>query len=150
MTRTIVATLTGLAIALALAVPHAPSEAAEVKSLRGGIAIPNAPKRVDRPYKLDVPDEPFARAYKQQPPLINHKVAKYRINLKENRCMRCHDKANHKKEEAPMAGKSHYIGAGGKEMQNISGSRYFCTQCHVPQRDAKPLVENIFKGTPQK
>ena len=49
-----------------------------------------------------------------------------------------------------MAGKSHYIGAGGKEMQTISASRYFCTQCHVPQRDVKPLVENIFKGTPQK
>ena len=28
---------------------------------------------------------------------------------------------------------------------NVSARRYFCTQCHVPQADAQPLVENTFK-----
>ncbi|MFV7791583.1 nitrate reductase cytochrome c-type subunit, partial [Aliarcobacter lanthieri] len=27
----------------------------------------------------------------------------------------------------------------------ISDSRFNCTQCHVPQSDAKPLVGNSFK-----
>ncbi|MCB1961304.1 MAG: nitrate reductase cytochrome c-type subunit, partial [Rhodocyclaceae bacterium] len=30
-------------------------------------------------------------------------------------------------------------------LSNISPRRYFCNQCHVPQFDAKPLVENTFK-----
>ena len=150
MTRIIVATLTGLAIALAAAVPSTSSQAAGVKSLRGDLAIPSGPRKADRSYRLVVPDEACPRAFKQQPPLINHKVAKYRINLKENRCLRCHDKTTYKKEEAPMAGKSHYAGADGKEMQTISALRYFCTQCHVSQLDAKPLVRNTFKGVPQK
>ena len=33
----------------------------------------------------------------------------------------------------------------GQELDNISPRRYFCTQCHVAQTDAKPLVENGFK-----
>ncbi|WP_175463882.1 nitrate reductase cytochrome c-type subunit, partial [Vibrio cholerae] len=27
----------------------------------------------------------------------------------------------------------------------VSPRRYFCLQCHVPQADAKPLVENDFE-----
>jgi nitrate reductase (cytochrome), electron transfer subunit len=27
---------------------------------------------------------------------------------------------------------------------HLSPRRYFCTQCHVPQADAKPLVGNTF------
>jgi cytochrome c-type protein NapB len=27
---------------------------------------------------------------------------------------------------------------------DISPRRYFCMQCHVPQTDAKPLVDNVF------
>ncbi|EEZ41609.1 putative periplasmic nitrate reductase,cytochrome c-type protein [Photobacterium damselae subsp. damselae CIP 102761] len=30
-------------------------------------------------------------------------------------------------------------------MSDVSPSRYFCQQCHVPQVDAKPLVGNQFK-----
>ncbi|OAD21154.1 periplasmiC nitrate reductase, diheme cytochrome c subunit, partial [Candidatus Thiomargarita nelsonii] len=31
------------------------------------------------------------------------------------------------------------------ELANIAPLRYFCTQCHAPQVDAKPLVENTFQ-----
>ncbi len=34
--------------------------------------------------------------------------------------------------------------ATGQELEHRP-RRYFCTQCHVPQTDAKPLVENTFK-----
>ncbi|MNW21429.1 Periplasmic nitrate reductase, electron transfer subunit precursor [compost metagenome] len=29
-------------------------------------------------------------------------------------------------------------------LADVSPRRYFCTQCHVPQADAKPLVGNTF------
>ncbi|MBK9783320.1 MAG: nitrate reductase cytochrome c-type subunit [Betaproteobacteria bacterium] len=37
--------------------------------------------------------------------------------------------------------KSHYLDREDKKPANISPRRYFCQQCHVPQFDAKPLVE---------
>jgi cytochrome c-type protein NapB len=29
-------------------------------------------------------------------------------------------------------------------LADVSRRRYFCTQCHVPQTDARPLVGNSF------
>ena len=29
-------------------------------------------------------------------------------------------------------------------LADVSPRRYFCTQCHVEQTDAQPLVENTF------
>ncbi|MBL8436728.1 MAG: nitrate reductase cytochrome c-type subunit, partial [Zoogloeaceae bacterium] len=40
---------------------------------------------------------------------------------------------------------THFKNREGQELSNISPRRYFCTQCHVPQTDAKPLVGNSFK-----
>jgi cytochrome c-type protein NapB len=34
----------------------------------------------------------------------------------------------------------------GKVLDMLSSRRYFCTQCHVAQEDAKPLVQNTFTG----
>jgi len=102
------------------------------------------PPEVFKP-KVDQPS--IKRNFKAQPPLIPHTVDKYEINLKINRCLKCHDKPNYEDEEAPMVGKSHYIGPDGKERDQINMSRYFCSQCHVPQTVATPLVENSFVGT---
>ena len=33
----------------------------------------------------------------------------------------------------------------GMTLGEVSPRRYFCLQCHVPQADAKPLVNNTFK-----
>ena len=44
-----------------------------------------------------------------------------------------------------MVAKSHYLDREDKKHPNISPRRYFCLQCHVPQFDAKPLVENTYK-----
>lgn len=143
MKKTLTVLLAGLIFPLFVAA--GPVTAEEVKSLRGGKALPEA-ESPPTTAKLILDQESFARNYKQQPPLIPHKVEKYRINLKTNRCLRCHDKDNFKEEEAPMVGKSHYLGADGKQMEKISMKRYFCTQCHVPQADARPLVKNTFKS----
>ncbi len=97
--------------------------------------------------KVLIPDDPaFPRSFKEQPPLIPHKVDKYRISLKENKCLSCHDTDKYKEEKAPKIGDSHYVGADGKVTAKISMRRYFCDQCHVPQFDAKALVENTFVG----
>ena len=40
---------------------------------------------------------------------------------------------------------SHYTdqcNAPGKMGKELVGARYVCTQCHVPQANAKPLVDN--------
>jgi len=33
-----------------------------------------------------------------------------------------------------------------KMSDSVVGARFNCTQCHVPQSGAPPLVENTFKG----
>jgi len=133
-----------IALALGLALPQS-AEAGSAQSLRGDKAIEDNSINPAMP-RLKLDQEKFERTFKEQPPLIPHKVAKYQINLKANRCVKCHDKKYYKEEEAPMIGKSHYIGNDGKEMDKINMGRYFCTQCHVPQADAKPLVANTHKG----
>ncbi|MBT6095234.1 MAG: nitrate reductase cytochrome c-type subunit [Rhodospirillaceae bacterium] len=148
MKRMIVSTTTGLALALALTISLTPAtvSAEGASSLRGDLALPEV-KSPPQVFKLKLDQDKFERNFKTQPPLVPHKVAKYRVNLKVNRCLKCHDKANYKEEESPMAGKSHYMDASGKETAKLNMKRYFCMQCHVPQTDAKPLVANTFKGT---
>ncbi|MBT4888212.1 MAG: nitrate reductase cytochrome c-type subunit [Rhodospirillales bacterium] len=135
----------GLMIALLAALPMSSVNADEVSSLRGSLALEEqqSPPPVAK-LKLDL--EKFERNFKTQPPLIPHKVAKYKINLKANRCLKCHDKANYKEEESPMVGKSHYVDDAGVEGDKLNMGRYFCTQCHVPQADTSPLVSNTFTG----
>ncbi len=125
--------------------PNGTAMADAVTSLRGPVALETqkAPAPV---YKLKLDEEKIARNFKSQPPLIPHKVAKYKINLKANRCIKCHGKANYKEEEAPLIGVSHFMDNNGKEGKKINMSRYFCTQCHVAQADTKPLVANTFMG----
>ncbi len=90
------------------------------------------------------------RAFKTAPPQIPHDVSKDRITLQENTCLKCHSAANYKREKAPKVGDSHFKDRNGKVLKKISSRRYFCRQCHVPQVDAEPLVENVFQGLPYK
>ena len=131
---------------LAVALLVFPANAGNVKSLRGELDLTTSTDAADIP-KLDAVDK-HERTFKEQPPLVPHKFDKYRITLKSNKCLGCHDKKNYKEEEAPMAGKSHFIDARGKEMDTINMGRYFCNQCHVPQMLNKPIVANTF--TPAK
>jgi cytochrome c-type protein NapB len=144
MKTAIVAAITSVALVLVLALPGKAASADDLKSLRGDTPIPEESDAPDI-YRQLTPEK-FERSYKHQPPLITHKISRYDINLKVNECLRCHDKSTYKKEEAPMANKSHYIDDNGKEGDEIIKRRYFCIQCHVPQEDARPLVENTFAG----
>ena len=90
--------------------------------------------------------EKLARSFEQQPPLIPHKIDGYRIDLKGNRCLECHEKPFYKEENAPKIGDSHYKDREGKVLDKISMGRYNCNLCHVPQVNAQPLVSNTFQS----
>jgi len=87
---------------------------------------------------------PIARDYVQQPPLIPHTIDRYQINRKSNKCLSCHSWANYLEAGATKISQTHFEDRDKHVLANVSARRYFCTQCHVPQVDAKPLVENTF------
>ncbi|MCW8903653.1 nitrate reductase cytochrome c-type subunit [Sedimenticola sp.] len=86
------------------------------------------------------------RSYKIQPPMIPHNIDKDTINLKTNTCMTCHSEKTYVQKKAPKAGDSHYVSRDGKVLETISTRRYFCNQCHAPQLNAEPIVNNQFEG----
>lgn len=91
--------------------------------------------------------EKVARTFTSQPPVIPHAVENFdEITLEENQCLTCHSAANYQKKKAPKIGDSHFRDREGKVLAEASAARHNCTQCHVPQVDAPPLVENDFKG----
>lgn len=88
-----------------------------------------------------------ARTFAQQPPVIPHAVDNFDdINLEENQCLTCHGPAKYKEKKAPKLGDSHFLNREGRKLADVSSARHNCTQCHVPQIDAPPLVENRFIG----
>ncbi len=85
-----------------------------------------------------------ARNYPMQPPLIPHNIRGYEINLNVNKCMACHSRNRTEESQAPMISVTHFMDRDGNFLAEISPRRYFCNQCHVPQTDAKAVVENEF------
>ena len=120
------------------------ASAGHVQSLRGDMSVEEMATAPEiKQYAKD--GEPIPRDYLQQPPLIPHKIDGYRINLKYNKCLTCHSWKNYKAKRATKISQTHFASRDGAILANVSARRYFCTQCHVPQANAKPLVENTFK-----
>lgn len=87
------------------------------------------------------------RAYENAPPLIPHDVEGMTdITLSENMCLGCHMPEVAASVGATPIPKSHMYDLRNHKAikEGISDSRYNCTQCHVPQANAKPLVHNNF------
>ena len=120
------------------------SIAGNVSSLRGESSI-DADSSAPASKKYNKDNEPMARDYVQQPPLIPHKIDNYRVNLKSNKCMSCHSWSNYRKAKATKISQTHFEDRDEHVLANVSARRYFCTQCHVPQVDAQPLVDNNFE-----
>ncbi|HRK23612.1 MAG TPA: nitrate reductase cytochrome c-type subunit [Beijerinckiaceae bacterium] len=99
--------------------------------------------------KQSTPAEGFSRAYRQQPPLIPHKVDTYQVTAENNQCMSCHDWPGNTRVNAPKISETHYVDRQGVRLDKVAGTRYFCMQCHVPQADTKPLVGNSFQNATQ-
>ena len=103
----------------------------------------------------------FARSYENAPPLIPHSVeGLLPITKNNNACLGCHMPnvaasmgatpispthfkdffASTKKQLNKFSGASHVH----SDKNDIAPQRYNCSQCHVPQANAKPLVKNTF------
>jgi cytochrome c-type protein NapB len=111
--------------------------------LRGKAPLDAEPKapRMAREENYDVKR---GRAYTSQPPTIPHSIEKYEITRNVNMCMYCHTRVRNEEFGAPMVSATHYMDREYEFLAEISPRRYFCTQCHVPQTDARPPVGNTF------
>lgn len=119
------------------------SAQAEVTSLRGANNLDADANPITKPDQIKK-EGGFERSWDLQPPSIPHTIDKDRISLAENTCMKCHSKENAEKEKSPPLGDSHYVARDGTTLDKPSARRYFCSQCHTPQADLPPLVENTF------
>jgi cytochrome c-type protein NapB len=131
-------------IAAMLAIPPTLAQNAPVQSLRGDLPVDELGETPT--IARQSTDRRFDRAYRQQPPLIPHRVAKYQVDLKVNQCLRCHDWPYNVEENAPKISETHYVSREGVALDKVARTRWFCTQCHVPQSQASSLVPNTFKS----
>jgi len=89
--------------------------------------------------------------FEEMPPVISHQIEDLLpITLAENLCLDCHDDPSMIGEEigadepTPIP-TSHYTDLRNDPdtiTEALIGARFDCTQCHVPQTDAEPLVAN--------
>ena len=85
------------------------------------------------------------RSHPMQPPTIPHKIEGYQLDRDVNRCLFCHSRTRIEETRAIPLSVTHYMDRDGNVRGDVSPRRYFCTQCHVPQDEVKPLVDNRFQ-----
>lgn len=89
------------------------------------------------------------RSFENAPPLISHNLdGLVPITTDNNSCITCHMPEFAKDLGATAVPKSHLTDMfSGKDLAgSLSQERFNCTQCHVEQSGAKPLVKNTFKS----
>jgi cytochrome c-type protein NapB len=135
-------TLTGLGVLATLFLTLAAAD--ELPTLRNGIAIDEemAPAAMLRVIE---PEDREKRSYLMQPPTIPHKTRGYKLNLLVNKCMSCHARSLTGETRASMISVTHYMNREGNFLAGVSPRRYSCTQCHVDQTAAQPVIENTFE-----
>jgi cytochrome c-type protein NapB len=84
------------------------------------------------------------RNYPEQPPTIPHSIDGYQVDKNSNKCLSCHARKATGVSQAPMVSITHFMDRDGQFGASVSPRRYFCNQCHVPQHETNPLVENTF------
>ena len=114
-----------------------------LKSLRNAEVTATASEGEGTRFGRDQP--PLPRDFVQQPPLIPHKIDGYTVTKNFNKCLDCHAWARAKESGATKISVTHFKDRQGVELSSVSPLRYFCSQCHVPQSDAAPLVGNTFQ-----
>jgi cytochrome c-type protein NapB len=133
------------ALAILLVTLYSSNAAGQVvDAMRGEVPIPAEPAPPRMP-QVENTDLRRARAYPMQPPTIPHKIDGYQVDLNSNKCLSCHSRRRTEESQAPMVSVTHYMDRDGNFLAEVSPRRYFCNQCHVPQTNARPLVENTFQ-----
>lgn len=130
---------------------------AAIPCVLGGIASAQQPAPVSsgpHPITLDLSAPPMAvettddvrksRAYPEQPPVIPHAIRDYQMDLSVNKCLTCHSRKYTEGSQAPMISVTHFANRDGETLASVSPRRYFCTQCHVQQTNAKPITDSLF------
>lgn len=140
---TVSKTLIGVLVGAAYFAMAGMAGAQDVQSLRGGTALDEG-GHTPKLHQQNTSGR-FTKAYRQQPPLIPHKIDRYQVNLKVNQCMRCHDWPGNVDAGAPKISETHYISRDGVALDHVARTRWFCTQCHVPQANAPALIGNNFE-----
>jgi len=134
-----------IACALLLSGAQVLADDAGLRSLRGDVDINKTNIAADLKQWQNGKGK-VARSFAQQPPVIPHPIEGYAINNKVNTCMNCHD-GKAAATGATKVGVSHFKNRDGKKLSKVAPRRYFCTQCHVPQKEADALVKNTFMST---
>jgi cytochrome c-type protein NapB len=109
------------------------------------------------------------RAFQDAPPMIPHDVeGMLPITIDNNQCTMCHEPAVAESMGATPIPKSHFMDfrpkhnydgkiftksidnmkneVSVKPIEQLSGARFNCSQCHAPQTTGKLAVENDFKA----
>jgi cytochrome c-type protein NapB len=153
MKNAIVGKTAGLALATLLASLIGCASTGGPAPMRGAdVSAPDrAPEIKTYADKLPGVGQPhlIERTFIGQPPLVPHTVEKYLpITIEENACLECHITDELRGQKVPKIGQSHFSKTLKKKDGSpmIEMSRFQCDTCHVPQVDAKPLVENKFVG----
>lgn len=134
---------------VALCAAHAPGlQAASapplVDAMRGTVPLneePPAPPLQNQENK----DVRRTRAFAWQPPTIPHRIDGYQVDRYSNKCMTCHARSRIEETKAIPVSATHYMDRDGTIRGDVSPRRYFCTTCHVPQDEVKPLVNNTYQ-----
>jgi len=114
-----------------------------LEGLRGPAPLDQEPK-APRMATVENFDVKRGRAYTSQPPTIPHAIDRYEVTRNVNYCMYCHSRVRNEEFGAPMVSATHFMDRDSNFLAEISPRRYFCTQCHVVQTDARPRVGNEF------
>ena len=155
MNRTLMAAMAAVlagsfALPACVSTPAGPgAPATPVTSLRGSDASTpdQAPAVHEQLGRKPGAQEKVARTFVGQPPVIPHATENFdEVTLVDNQCLECHGAQNYVKKSAPKISDSHFVGASGQKLADTDNRRHACQLCHVPQFDAKPLVDNQFVG----
>ncbi|UES50575.1 MULTISPECIES: nitrate reductase cytochrome c-type subunit [Roseibium] len=133
----------GLACAALLVAAAAATAQEHIATMRPAtpLAENGTPAPMPKPVNSDIRQ---VRNYPEQPPLIPHTIEGYQIDKNSNKCLSCHSRTAIEVSQAPMVSITHFMNRDNQFLASVTPRRYFCNQCHVPQTDARPLVENDF------
>jgi nitrate reductase (cytochrome), electron transfer subunit len=121
----------------------APAVAQQLYGLRGPTPLAEEPQ--PPPLARDVNDnQRQGRDWAEQPPVIPHTIQDYQITLNANKCLTCHGRQFTAQSQGPIISSTHFLDRDLQTLASVSPRRYFCTQCHVPQTDADPVIRNQF------
>ena len=117
--------------------------AADLSGIRGATPLDREAAAAPMAKELNT-DLRRGRGFPEQPPTIPHAVTGYQVDLNANKCLSCHSRRQTEASQAPMISVTHFMDRDGQVLASISPRRYFCNQCHVPQHDARPPIDNGF------